>query len=279
MKKEYHYFFNAIKDKNQKILNFLDEKEIKYTTIDDCISLRIYDDDLYFSEIVNLFSEISIKPQIRLEYTKKELSEAKYLRIWLRRYSGYPQPEGLSGKASYLDYTYDIANFCTNCGSGLVQKDSFYLRKSFSINRYRFGGVYWIYDTFFITTELRDLFVKEGFTGMEFLPVKEIKSKKTFENIVQLKINAIFPAKMKYEKEKIIDCKECNQKRDIMKTSSEIFVSKDIFETLDKDFYLSQEFTGDGLLCCKHVLISNRVYKFLIKNKINNVCAETINFV
>lgn len=279
MKKEYHYFFNEDEDKQGKIVKFLDKNEVKYTMVSDCISLKIFNDNPCFAQIYDFFLKTKIEPRIRLAYSIKELAEANYLRIWLRRYSGYPQPESIDVKDSYINYTFDITNFCHNCGSGLVQRDSFYLKKSFSIDKVRFGGVYWEYDTFFMTAELRDLFINEKFTGIEFVPVKNIKTRQVVDNIVQLKITAIFPSKMLYEVEKVVDCKECNQKRDVMKTSSEIFVPKEILDRLDKDFYLSQEFTGDGLLCCKHVLISSRVYKFFNENKIKNICAEPIRFI
>ncbi|MBP5577466.1 MAG: hypothetical protein J6X67_11990 [Treponema sp.] len=279
MKKEYHYFFNECCDKRRKIIRFLDEKKIKYSKISDCISLSIYDDDSLFFQISSLFSQSSIEPQIRCEYSKKELAEAKYLDIWLRRYSGYPQPEAIDVKNSYINYTFDITNFCTDCGSGLVQNDSFYLKKSFNIEKIRFGGVYWIYDTFFITTELRDLFIKEKFTGIEFIPVKNIKTKQIVDNIVQLKINAIFPEKLKFDTKEVINCKSCNTIKNLRKDDSEIFAPKEILKDLDKDFYLSQEWHGAGLLCCKTVLISNRVYKFFIDNKIKNINAEPIKFI
>ena len=279
MKKEYQYFFNTANDRRGKIVNFLDANAIKYSTAGDCISLRVYDDNLYFTQIVKLFKKISVSPTVTCEYSKKELSEAKYLSIWLKRYSGYPQPEAIGVKDSYFNYTFDITNFCTNCGNGLVQKDSFYLKKSFNIEKIRFGGVYWEYDTFFITKELQDLFVKEKFTGIEFVPVKNIKTKQIVDNIVQLKINAVFPAKLKYEVEKVIDCKQCGLKRDVIKMDSELFTPKEALKDLDKDFYLSQEFHGDGLLCCRNVLISNRVYQFFVDNKIKNICAEPVKFV
>lgn len=278
MGKIYKYLMNTnVVDYNGHIRKFLTDHDIKFSS-EILLVFEIADSDPLFEEVSKFMLNYDINPQIRLEYSKKELTEARYLHIWLRRYSGYPQPEAIDVKNSYINYTFDIKNFCTKCGSGLVQNDSFYLKKSFNIDKIRFGGVYWVYDTFFITTELRDLFAKEKFTGIEFVPVKNIKTKQIVDNIVQLKINEIFPAKLKYDIEKIIDCKQCGQKRDVMKMDSEVITSKDVQKNLDKDFYLSQEFHGDGFLCCNSVLISNRVYKFLIDNKIKNICAEPIRF-
>ena len=280
MNKIYKYSLNANKgDPKGLISSFLIERNIKYSC-ELLLVFEISDSNPYFDDVVNFMKDKSkFEPQIRCEYSKKELSEAKYLSIWLKRYSGYPQPEAIGVKDSYFNYTFDITNFCTNCGSGLVQKDSFYLKKSFNIEKIRFGGVYWEYDTFFITKELQDLFVKEKFTAIEFVLVKNIKTKQIVDNIVQLKINAVFPAKLKYEVEKVIDCKQCGLKRDVIKMDSELFTPKEALKDLDKDFYLSQEFHGDGLLCCRSVLISNRVYQFFVDNKIKNICAEPVKFV
>lgn len=280
MKKIYRYSFNTNNDDPQRrIRDYLTNKKIKYSEglLLICeISENIPD----FKEIKNFLDSKENKIiQCRVEYSKKELSEAKYLRLWLKRYSGYPQPEGIDTKNSYISYTYDITNFCTQCGAGLVQKDSFYVKKSSDLAKIKFGGLYWVYDTFFITNELRDMFINEKFSGIEFLPVKNITTKQIIDNIVQMKINTIFPSKLNYEVEKLIDCKHCAQKRALKKSDSEIFSSNDVLKSLDNDFYLSQEFTGDGLLCCRHVLISNRVYKFLIENKIKNICAEPVKFI
>lgn len=281
MKKIYKYSVNANHDDPEGIIrNFLDKRKIKYS----CGLLLVFeisDTSPYFADVLSFMNDrTEFKPRVRIEYSKKELEEAKYLSIWLRRYSGYPQPEGaIDIKNSYINYTFDTSDFCTKCGSGLIQNDSFYLKKTFNIDKIRFGGVYWEYDTFFITNELRDLFIKEKFSGIEFFPVKSIKTKQVVNNIVQLKINSIFPSKLKYEIEKVINCKQCNQTRDVVKTNSELSAPKEIINQLDKDFYLSQEFHGDGLLCCKSVLISNRVYKFFVKEKIKNICAEPIQFI
>ncbi len=280
MNKIYRYCLNTKSDDPKCIIrNYLQERKIKYSD-KYLLVFEISDSAPYFNDVINFMNaKLKDEPQIRCEYSKKELAEAKYLRIYLKRYSGYSQPEAIDVKNSYVNYTFDITNFCTDCGSGLVQNDSFYLKKSFNIEKIRFGGVYWIYDTFFITTELRDWFIKEKFTGIEFIPVKNIRTKQTVDNIVQLKINAIFPEKLEFDTQEVINCKSCNTIKKLKKNDSEIFAPKDILKDLDKDFYLSKEFTGGGLLCCQYVLISNRVYKFFIDNKIKNINAEPIKFI
>lgn len=279
MTRVYRYIFNTSQDDpKREIREYLICHNIKYSE-GLLLIFEISEDSACFKDVEKFLDTRNGKViQTRLEYSKKELAESEYLRMWLKKYSGYPQPEMIDVKNSYINYTYNITNFCTSCGGGLIQEDSFYLKKSFNIEKVRLGGVYWVYDTFFITNELRDLFVKEHFSGIEFLPVKNIKTKQVIDNVVQLKINSIFPHKLKYDTKKVIKCKVCNRKKDLKKDDSEIFASKEILDNLDKDFYLSQEFAGDGLLCCKRIIISNRVYKFLNSNKIKNICVEPIKF-
>lgn len=272
MTKIHRYIFNtANDDPKRKIRDFLTRHNIKYSE-GLLLTFEISENKNEFNDIKEFLNNENGKTeQIRLEYSKEELEESKYLLMWLKKYSGYPQPEVLDVKNSYINYTYDTKDFCTGCGGGLIQNDSFYLKKSFNIEKVRFGGLYWVYDTFFITNELRELFDKEKFTGIEFLPVKNIKTKQTMDNVVQLKINAVFPEDLEYETKKVFTCKICNRNKILAKDDTEYFTSKEILDNLDKDFYLTKEYTGDGLLCCKRVIISNRVYKFLNSNKIKNI--------
>ena len=136
MKKIYRYCLNTkCGDPKGIIRKFLTEHKIKYT--DDLLLVFEFSDIIRdFDEVVEFInSNSSPVIQVRLEYSKKELDEAKYMRIFLKQYSGYPQPEAIDVKNSYINYTYDITNFCTKCSSGLVQNDSFYLKKSFNIKK------------------------------------------------------------------------------------------------------------------------------------------------
>lgn len=181
----YRYIFNTNQDDpKREIREYLVCHKIKYSE-GLLLIFEIPESRADFIEIKKFLDTKTGKIiQVRLDYSKKELNGAAYLRLWLRKYSGYPQPETIDVKKSYINYTYDITNFCTNCGSGLIQNDSFYIKKSFNIEKIRFGGLYWVYDTFFITNELCNLLVKEGFTGIEFLPVKNIKTNQPIDHIV-----------------------------------------------------------------------------------------------
>ena len=279
MTKIYRYILNTAKDDPyREIRKYLEQHKIKYSE-GLLLTFEIPENIADFKAINDfLYKKKRDVAQVRLEYSKKELDEAKYFIIWLKKYSGYPQPEVIDIKNSYINYTYDTKDFCIGCGGGLVQNDSFYVKSSFNIEKVCVGGLYWVYDTLFITNELKELFVKENFKGIDFLPVKNIKTRQITNNAIQLKINSVFPEDLKYEIKKVIDCNICNRKKVFAKDDTEYFASKEILNDLDKDFYLSREYTGDGLLCCNRIIISNRVYKFLNSNKIKNMNVIPVKF-
>lgn len=277
MKKVYKFIMNVKQDDNNKLVrNYLCNHGIKYKE-GILLVFEIPEDNALFYELKELLLKLNLyKPQIRLEYSKEELNSSKYFDLWLKTYSGYPQPECMDTDDSYINFTYDITNFCKHCGSGLIQKDSFYLKPTINFKKVQFGGIYWVYDTFFITSDLYELMKNENFKGVDFIPVKNYKTKQFIDGIVQLKIKTIFPSKINYAINKVSECEYCKQRKILIQNDSEISVSDKLEKSLDMDFYLSQELNGDGLLCSRRVIISNRVYKFLKTNNIKNICVQPV---
>lgn len=132
MTRIYRYIFNTNQDDpKSEIRNYLTCHKIKYSE-ELLLIFEIPESRADFIEVKEFLDTKAGKIiQVRLDYSKKELNAAAYLQLWLRKYSGYPQPETIDAKKSYINYTYDITNFCTNCGSGLIQNTS----KSYNFNR------------------------------------------------------------------------------------------------------------------------------------------------
>ena len=128
----YRYIFNTNQDDpKREIREYLVCHKIKYSE-GLLLIFEIPESRADFIEVKEFLDTKAGKIlQVSLDYSKKELNGAAYLRLWLRKYSGYPQPETIDVKKSYINYTYDITNFCTNCGSGLIQNTS----KSYNFNR------------------------------------------------------------------------------------------------------------------------------------------------
>jgi hypothetical protein len=89
--------------------------------------------------------------QIRTEFSKKEIDAAHWLEIgaW---HHGYPQPhEDVFG---YRQVTYDLTDWCEQCGIGKKQKAPFQMKGEPKWGRNSILQLTWIYDELFVTPEV-----------------------------------------------------------------------------------------------------------------------------
>lgn len=81
MNKIYKYSMNTnVADSKGHIRKFLTEHDIKFSS-EILIVFEIADNDPRFVDVSKFMSTYRINPRIRLEYSKKELGEAQYLRM------------------------------------------------------------------------------------------------------------------------------------------------------------------------------------------------------
>lgn len=276
MEKIYQIAVNASSQGLDKLILLLKLYKIKYE-IDILLFFEVSSKNKYTEEILKLSSEkFNANINVFNKYSPKELKSSKYLVLGVNTHSAYPQPEARNkGGQNYIDFTYDTFNSCQFCGYGKIQCDSFYLKKSFVIkNPMRLTQLYWIYDTFFVEKKFKDMLEKDKFTGIEILPAKYIHDKEKREDLFQIRIKDIFPVKLNFKTRKINTCNYCNHTKYIMEQDSSLFYDQDII--FDGDFYLSQEFFGDGFECFQLPIISQRLYTFLVQNKVKNITVHPI---
>src|SRR5437660_12283729 len=77
--------------------------------------LDVAEDNPAWPEVSYLIKEWDMSDVVLTTFTKEELEAADYLELGAMSHSGYPQP---SGDASYKALTYDLTNYCANCGIG-----------------------------------------------------------------------------------------------------------------------------------------------------------------
>lgn len=91
------------------------------------LTFEIFEDNSCWRNLNSLMNKHHKHPISECLYSKKEFDEAEWFRIRSKWRSGYPQPEDGKG---YKKVTYDDSSYCTRCGCGLIQKDSFRLKKT-----------------------------------------------------------------------------------------------------------------------------------------------------
>ncbi|WP_202704479.1 hypothetical protein [Flavobacterium sp. UGB4466] len=94
---------------------------------------------------------------------------------------GYPMPDMDFG---YKQLTYDLSDYCPNCGVGLKQKDAFRVKSVPPEGKKQIFSLGWIYDELFVERKIyNEVFEPLGINCREVL---KYKKENPFEETVQL---------------------------------------------------------------------------------------------
>lgn len=89
---------------------------------------------------------------VKTRFSKQELTGAAWLELVPDWHHGYPQPkEDVFG---YREATYDLSNYCSQCGVGLKQKAPFQMKAEPKWGRNRILQLNWVFDEYFVTPEV-----------------------------------------------------------------------------------------------------------------------------
>jgi hypothetical protein len=84
----------------------------------------------------------------------------------------------------YLNSTYDLSNYCSKCGIGAVQKESFRMKKEPKWGKRGILQLNWVFDQYFVLPDVwRDVF---KIFDIPFLPVIHHRSGKKLSTVLQL---------------------------------------------------------------------------------------------
>lgn len=86
------------------------------------------------------------------KFSEREISRASWLELSPDWHCGYPQPDEL--KFGYLAATYDLTDYCQECGAGLKQSAPFQMKNEPNWGRNEILQLNWVFDEYFVTPEL-----------------------------------------------------------------------------------------------------------------------------
>lgn len=117
---------------------------------------------------------------VRTDFSKSEIGAATWLELgaW---HHGYPQPdEDIFG---YRQATYDLTDWCEQCGSGMKQKAPFQMKGEPKWGRNGMLQLVWVYDEIFVTPQVwSNVFRPHGIGSRPVLNTKGVE----LETVVQL---------------------------------------------------------------------------------------------
>lgn len=124
----------------------------------------------------------------RTEFSQGEISRAKWLELDPQWHYGYPQPN--EDEFGYLTATYDLNDYCDQCGIGKVQQAPFQMRGEPKWGRRGMLQLNWVFDEFFSTPDVWATVFKPF--GVECRPVQNRKGQE-LRTVVQLVVRETVP--------------------------------------------------------------------------------------
>lgn len=209
-------------------------------------------------------------------FTKSELQEAPWLKIRATWEFAYPQPESTPG---YMEGVYS-PGFCWDCGS-ISQIGSFRVKKAPKWGRRNFAMLYWIGDELFVNDRVKEVFLEEGITGLDYLPVMNKKGSETLQGVYQMLFTSILESGLVINEgiREISKCMYCGVDKYLPSQKNLLTYRKEVFENAP-DFVKSREVFGAGHYAARQMFISQRAYQVLKKHSLlQGLSFEVISLV
>lgn len=225
-------------------------------------SFKIDESDEKWSAASRLVQKYDAVDTVMTKFSAKELKSTNKLRMVADWHHGYPEP---SDDFGYLESTYDIANYCKSCGTGLVQKAPFRFAKEPKWGTKNILQLNWVFDEFFIRSEIWEKVFKP--LGIQCGDVLHDRSSKKIENVVQL----IIPeanVSLKLESSPSESCRVCGRVKYLP-------ITRGFFPSLDggteSTIFKTTNYFGSGAEAHKAVVISKAFYLLLLEYKLKGV--------
>ncbi|XRG80764.1 hypothetical protein V5E38_10870 [Rossellomorea sp. GAMAL-10_SWC] len=254
---------------NIRLKDFLSSNEIPYESSYGIIVFEIFEDNEHWEEVKRIADQYDIPSLGESIYSTNEFNNAKWLSVRSKWRWAYPQPER---NMAYEHITYNDENLCEGCGSGLLQKDSFRMKKSPKWSSKNFLMLNWIEDELFISSKAKDELQKSTLKGFDFYEVKKnAKDNVILDDVHQLYISDKLKPGMIKESNAIaitLFCQKCGGTKYILSGRSLIF-QKNVFDNVNVDIIKTAETFGDGHMCARIILVSQEFFRFIKKNKLD----------
>lgn len=149
------------------------------------IAFDLYEDDARWRNVVALIGQFGGGGMCFTEFSDAELAAAPHLIVSPDWHCGYPMPDSDFG---YLEQTFDLTDYCEQCGVGARQVRPFRMRGEPRWGKRNILQLHWVYDQFFVHPDIGSRVFPEF--GIELGPVLQNKSGKTLSTVVQVMVPA-----------------------------------------------------------------------------------------
>lgn len=253
-------------EESPELLNYLKANNIPFNG-DNLLVMDIYESDPHWKFIGKCVEEHKLLCLSRACFSKQEVEESKWLRVRSMWLNGYPQPED---GFNYETITYTRKNYCTECGSGLIQTDAFRLKKAPKWGRRHFMMLNWVSDELFVNEIAKAVLEREKITGISFKEVKNKKGDEIYEGVYQLVITNLLEPGCIAEKSslhEVLLCPKCGVKKFHANGKGKIAFRRSIFDSAP-DIVKTGDLFGWGHAAPREIIVRQNVYQTIMKHDI-----------
>jgi hypothetical protein len=267
----------SINNDSVKLLEYLSSKNVRFHKGQILSSFEIFEDDENWEDIKTVMESENLHSLTNLEYSTREIKTARWLRIRSSWRWGYPQPEN-----KYQEITYNDTNYCSECGRGLIQKDTFFIKKEPNWGKHDFLQLFWIEDELFIKDDTAKVLQEAQLQGYELLGVRQYRTNELLKTTKQIKILNEYSDELVFSDNEInkkIICPRCGKIKYVLYGSAVIKAKQTALEECHSDILKTKNVFGDGALAAKCILISNNFAKVILENSWNDIVLEPIQLI
>jgi hypothetical protein len=194
-------------------------------------------------------------------FTKEERDNARHLAFGVTGHQGYPQPESDFG---YLSATYDLSQYCDECGSGAKQVRPFRLRGEPRWGKKHFFQLNWVFDELFTRPGVWEDVLRP--LGIEANPVVSHRDSAPLSTVVQIKVTDIATSALTLQGRSTCSmCSRCGRGK-WSPPSAGFFPS---FEgDITSRICRTQETFGSGHNAHRHIIIDGAFYHAIRSNRL-----------
>ena len=234
------------------LLDYVDDDDSDYA------HLTLDESDPRWPAVSRLFPPEEVLDNITNTFDEFELANASFLRFKSQSFTGFPQPEDDFG---YLKLTYDLSQYCDECGMGALQNAPFRLIGEPKWGRRATFQTHWVPDAIFIRPDIYQAVFEPFAIGS--WPVLT-KSGKLLEGVLQLKLEtlvSVSPARDLPQQR----CKKCKRERFLPFRRG--FAPQP--EPTDTHAFLSQQWFGVAHASDRLMYVSQALYQKMKEYKLN----------
>tara|TARA_R110002049_G_C9112633_1_gene557842 strand:+ start:795 stop:1694 length:900 start_codon:yes stop_codon:yes gene_type:complete len=215
-------------------------------------------------EVASLIKDWKMGDVIMMKFTRSELNQARSLRMQSSWHHGYPQPDDDFG---YLSTSFDLSEYCENCGIGKRQVAPLQLKQEPRWGRRNILQLHWLYDEFFVLPDVWESVFQTS--GVGCLPVIQYKTGQVLQSVVQLDLKVSGKSGLRLSKDQPCEtCVSCGRTK-YQSICRGLFPA--LRETPVDSIVKSQEYFGSCASAWNAILVSARLFQKIRAHKLNGV--------